>query len=59
MKLRLFDSATGLPAGDIEVPDKVLEAARLVERWMLQNGAATLKGLALRSGGQVAGKRAL
>lgn len=35
MKVQIFDSETGSPVGEKEVPDDVILAAQKVEHWML------------------------
>lgn len=45
MRIQLCDRATGASAGEVEIPDDVLEAARKVYNWMQDNNMINLCGL--------------
>lgn len=49
MRIQIFDSATNKVAGEVDVPDEIVEAACKVERWMQQNGCQQLCGLKVAS----------
>ena len=47
MKVATFDTKTGNPTGDWEIPDDIVHAAFAVYDWMLASGTTQLAGLTL------------
>jgi hypothetical protein len=47
MKIEMFDSKTGNPAGEFEIPDHIIIDAYTVRDWMENNGMIQLAGLSL------------
>lgn len=47
MEIEVFDAKTSMPAGKVEIPDDVLEAAAKVYAWLRQHNAIKLHGLCL------------
>jgi len=35
MELDIYDTRTGLPVGEIDIPDGIVDAARMVQEWLL------------------------
>lgn len=55
MRMRMFDTKTGTPAGFVDIPDDILLAADRVHNWMHMSGAKEMCGLKLAdAGGPVA-----
>lgn len=47
VRIMLFDEHTGRPAGEIEIPQEIIDAARRVETWMREHQCKRLHGLHL------------
>lgn len=47
METPVFDSETNKPVGYVDIPQEVLEAARLVYNWLRKHRAVELHGLRL------------